>query len=52
MKGKCKCKTEVFSRVVGFYRPIQEWNIGKQEEFHDRKSFTLDELPFGSDYKK
>lgn len=39
MKGKCKEKTEVFSRVVGFYRPVQQWNLGKQEEFKQRKVF-------------
>ena len=39
--GKCKCKTEVYSRVVGYYRPVQEWNVGKQAEFHDRVPFNL-----------
>jgi ribonucleoside-triphosphate reductase len=35
-----KCKTtdlEVFSRIVGYLRPVQTWNEGKQEEFKDRK---------------
>lgn len=36
-----KCKTEVFSRVTGFFRPVQEWNKGKQEEFKDRKYFKI-----------
>lgn len=27
---------EVFSRIVGYYRPIQNWNAGKQKEFADR----------------
>ncbi len=34
-------KTEVYSRVVGYIRPIQQWNGGKQEEFKDRKEFVV-----------
>lgn len=34
-----KIKCEVFSRVVGYMRPIDHWNEGKQEEFRDRKTF-------------
>ncbi len=37
-----KCQVEVFSRVTGFFRPVQEWNKGKQEEFKDRKSFKIE----------
>jgi len=29
-------KAEVYSRVVGYYRPVQDWNRGKQEEFSQR----------------
>jgi len=36
----CGSKTEVYSRVVGFYRPVQQWNDGKQAEFAKRKMFT------------
>lgn len=32
---------EVYSRVVGYYRPVQSWNIGKQEEYKDRKPFKV-----------
>jgi len=32
---------EVYSRVVGYLRPVQQWNKGKQKEFHDRKEFDL-----------
>ena len=32
-------KTEVFSRVVGYIRPVSQWNDGKQEEFRLRKTF-------------
>lgn len=30
---------EVYSRVVGYLRPVAQWNDGKQEEFKDRKLF-------------
>ena len=32
-------KCEVYSRVVGYLRPVQGWNKGKQEEFAMRKKF-------------
>lgn len=32
--------TEVYSRVVGYYRPVNQWNKGKQCEFWDRKMYT------------
>jgi len=32
---------EVYSRVVGYYRPVQNWNDGKKEEFKDRKYIGL-----------
>ena len=36
-------KTEVYSRVVGYIRPVQQWNKGKQAEFKDRTEFVLAE---------
>ncbi len=33
---KCDAKTEVYSRVCGFYRPVAQWNRAKKEEFKDR----------------
>ncbi len=35
----CGSKTEVYSRVVGYLRPVQQWNNGKQEEFKTRKTY-------------
>lgn len=32
-----KIKTEIYSRVVGYFRPIDQWNKGKKEEFSERK---------------
>ena len=36
-----RTKCNVYSRVVGYYRPVKQWNEGKQSEFHDRKAFTI-----------
>ena len=36
---ECNKDTEVYSRIVGYYRPIQNWNKGKREEFKFRKEF-------------
>lgn len=35
---------EVYSRVVGYLRPIQQWNKGKVEEFKQRKEFVIEEI--------
>ncbi|RKQ88522.1 ribonucleoside triphosphate reductase [Brockia lithotrophica] len=37
----CGAKTEVYSRVVGYYRPVQNWHEGKKEEFAQRLEFKL-----------
>lgn len=37
----CGAATEVWSRVTGFYRPVQAYNPGKQEEYHERTVFDL-----------
>jgi len=39
--AKCGSKTEVFSRVCGYHRPVKNWNKGKQEEFAGRKTYTV-----------
>jgi ribonucleoside-triphosphate reductase len=39
----CHQPTEVWSRVVGYYRPVQCWNDGKQSEFEQRKEFVYKE---------
>lgn len=36
----CGAETEVYSRVVGYLRPISQWNAGKQEEFKARSLFN------------
>ncbi len=35
----CGKKTEVYSRITGYYRPVQNWNDGKSQEFKDRKTY-------------
>jgi len=43
MTGKIKkerTECEVYSRVVGYLRPVGQWNQGKQQEFSDRKTFN------------
>ena len=35
-----RTKCEVYSRVVGYIRPVAQWNKGKQSEFADRKVFN------------
>jgi ribonucleoside-triphosphate reductase len=39
----CDQETEVYSRVVGYLRPIKQWNGGKQAEYGDRKTFQVAE---------
>jgi anaerobic ribonucleoside-triphosphate reductase/transcriptional regulator NrdR len=36
----CGTETEVFSRIVGYFRPVKNWNAGKAEEFKDRLEFA------------
>jgi len=49
LKGKqfscpsCSEETEVYSRIVGYYRPVQNWNNGKKSEFNMRKLFAVGE---------
>jgi len=34
-------KCEVYSRVVGYLRPVDQWNNGKKQEFRERKTFMV-----------
>ncbi len=40
----CGSPAEVYSRVVGYLRPVEQWNEGKQSEFRDRKVFDVSEI--------
>lgn len=37
-----RIKPEIYSRCVGYLRPVEAWNKGKQAEFGDRKVFKVD----------
>jgi len=39
LKGFQKC--EVYSRVVGYIRPVQQWHKGKQQEYKERQNFKI-----------
>ena len=38
---RCHEPTESYSRITGYYRPIQNWNDGKTQEFKDRKTYDI-----------
>ena len=42
----CKEKTEVWSRITGYYRPVQNWNEGKAQEFKDRTEYKSSNQTF------
>ena len=37
----CGKDAEVYSRITGYYRPVQNWNVGKREEFAERKVYDI-----------
>ena len=37
--SECGKSTEIYSRVVGYFRPVRNWNEGKQEEFKERLEY-------------
>ena len=52
----CGKTTEVYSRITGYYRPVQAWNDGKSQEFKDRRTYNIErstelhpEINIGSD---
>ena len=50
MDKKVPC--EVWSRVVGYFQPIKQWNKGKKEEFRERKYYDLGKKSNNSDITK
>ncbi|MBE5758059.1 MAG: ribonucleoside triphosphate reductase [Clostridiales bacterium] len=38
---ECGATTEVYSRITGYYRPVQNWNDGKSQEFKERKTYEI-----------
>jgi hypothetical protein len=48
MSAKIVVPTEVFSRISGYFRPVQQWNKGKREEFRNRKVVSPGLIPFAA----
>lgn len=46
---QCGQETEVYSRIVGYYRPVKNWNDGKRAEYSDRKEFMINETASTAD---
>lgn len=36
-----KVPCEVYSRIIGYYRPVRQWNRGAQQAFEDRKTYDV-----------
>ncbi|MGE4292898.1 MAG: anaerobic ribonucleoside-triphosphate reductase, partial [Desulfovibrio sp.] len=34
------CSSDLYTRVVGYYRPVSRWNKGKQEEYRERQEYS------------
>lgn len=47
MSSSIKIPAEVYSRVSGYFRPVNQWNKGKQEEFRNRATVSVSALTSG-----
>lgn len=43
-KKELKVQAEIYSRVAGYFRPVNQWNKGKQEEFSQRLEYRMDSV--------
>jgi len=41
VKASKRTKCEVYSRIVGYLRPVNQWNPGKETEFYKRKTYAF-----------
>ena len=39
---ECGANTEVYSRITGYYRPVQNWNAGKTQEYRERREYKVE----------
>ena len=39
---KCGAPTEIYSRITGYYRPVQNWNDGKLQEYNNRVEYDIE----------
>ena len=49
---ECGETAEVYSRITGYYRPVQNWNEGKTQEFKDRKVYDIDRSTLSAERRK
>ncbi len=49
---ECGETTEVYSRITGYYRPVQNWNDGKAQEYKERKVYNIENSKLTSSLKK
>ncbi len=49
VEGERRIPCEVFSRIVGYIRPIQNWHQGKQQEFKERMTFRVPDQVLGEE---
>lgn len=49
---ECGKQTEVYSRITGYYRPLQNWNDGKSQEYKERKVYDIKNSHLNKDVKK
>ena len=47
-----KVPCEVYSRVVGYIRPVQNWNKGKRQEWRERETYRVDKAVAGVEKKE
>ena len=47
---KMAVPVEVYSRVVGYFRPVNQWNKGKQQEYRERRVYNIPELAEYSEF--
>ncbi len=47
----CGGRTEVYSRITGYYRPVANWNDGKSEEFKERKTYDISKSVLSDKHK-
>ena len=48
---ECGADTEVYSRITGYYRPVGNWNVGKSQEYKERKEYVIDNSNFKAENK-
>ena len=44
--GRVRTATDIYSRCMGYHRPVEYWNAGKQQEHRDRKLFRESRVQF------